>query len=75
MRNLLFFGFLSLSLCVFAQVPTQTVRGKVFDNETNYPLYGVKVEINVSENSSFRAASTEEGNFEIKNVPVGVAPP
>lgn len=55
----------------FGQVPTQTVRGKVFDSETNYPLIGVKLEIDGKSDAPLRAASNEEGLFEIKNVPVG----
>jgi hypothetical protein len=63
--------FVTNVMLVFSQTPTQTVRGKVFDSETNYPLYGVKVEIDIKSQVPFRAASNEEGLFEIKNVPVG----
>ena len=63
--------FLTTVMFAFSQTPTQTVRGKVFDSETNYPLYGVKVEIDIKSQVPFRAASNEEGLFEIKNVPVG----
>ena len=71
MRNSLCFSFLFISLSLFAQVPTQTVRGKVFDSETNYPLYGVKNEIDAKTASPLRSVSSEDGLFEINNVPVG----
>ncbi len=71
MKNLLIFGLLFWATSLFAQVPTQTVRGKVYDSETNYPLYGVKIEIGISETNTMRCVSTEDGSFEIKNVPVG----
>lgn len=66
--SLLFLSYLFVGL---SQTPTQTVRGKVFDSETNYPLFGVKLEIDAKTESPLRAASNEEGLFEIKNVPVG----
>ena len=71
MKNLLILGFLFLTTFLFGQVPTQTVRGKVYDSETNYPLYGVKIEISISETNTLRCASIEDGSFEIKNVPIG----
>jgi hypothetical protein len=63
--------FISSIFLSFGQVPTQTVRGKVFDSETNYPLFGVKLEIDAKTETPLRVASNEEGLFEIKNVPVG----
>jgi hypothetical protein len=33
-----------------AQAPTQTVRGKIYDSETNFSLVGVKVEIKTNSN-------------------------
>jgi len=61
------------SLCALCQSPTQTVRGSVYDNESQFPLTGVKVEV-VLENeelSSFRTATDFNGEFNIENVPVG----
>lgn len=56
---------------LFAQ-PTQNVRGKVFDSETNYPLIGVKIEIFTSDTTKrFRAITDAEGQFSINDVPVG----
>ena len=58
------------SLC---QSPTQTVRGSVFDNESQFPLTGVKVEIVLEEEeiSTFRTATDFNGEFLFENVPVG----
>ena len=63
--------FISLSL--FAQQPSQTVRGKVFDNESNFPLIGAKVELYLLTDSvaTYTTKTNSEGQFEILNVPVG----
>lgn len=55
----------------FSQTPTQTVRGKVYDSETNFPLVGVKLEIKIPNSEPFRSISNPDGEFEIKKVPVG----
>jgi hypothetical protein len=52
----------------FSQIPTQTVRGKVIDSETNFPLVGVKLEIKIVDTEPFRAISNPDGEFEIKKV-------
>ena len=65
--TLLFFLFGAATL--FSQ--TQTVRGKVFDSETNFPLIGVKLSIQVNETDLLRVLSNADGEFEIKNVPIG----
>jgi hypothetical protein len=72
MKPFLFCAFFTLiSSTLFAQ-PTQTVRGKVFDSETNFPLLGAKVEILTHDSiKKFRALSNEEGLFVISAVPVG----
>lgn len=63
---LLLFPFLS-----FAQ-PSQTVRGKVSDSESKFPLVGVRIEIKTADSTkTFRALSDPEGAFSIKDVPVG----
>lgn len=55
----------------FAQ-PTQTVRGKIVDSETNYPLSGAKIEIFTSDSlQKYRALADLDGNFVITQVPVG----
>jgi len=55
----------------FAQ-PSQNVRGKVVDLETNHPLYGVKIKIFTSDSiRKLHALTNEFGEFTILNVPVG----
>lgn len=65
--------FISL-FCVtsfFAQ-PFQNVRGKIIDQETNYPLIGVKVQIFTSDSlKKYRALTDPNGEFRIKDVPIG----
>ncbi|MFT6921327.1 MAG: hypothetical protein ACJA1C_000321 [Crocinitomicaceae bacterium] len=56
----------------FAQQPTQTVRGKVFDSESQFPLVGVKVQIFTSDSTKkCRAVTDFDGEFKIPNIPVG----
>ena len=62
--------FSVLNLLIFAQLPTQTVRGKVFDSETNFPLTGAKVSIEVN-GQKYLAAAATDGAFAIAKVPVG----
>ena len=73
MKNYL---LLSLSLVVsfssFAQLPTQVVRGQVFDSETKYPLVGAKVQIFTEDTTKlYRALTDLDGNYQINAVPVG----
>lgn len=50
----------------------QTVRGKVFDNETKIPIVGAKIQIFTSDSvQKLRAITDLDGTFEIKNVPIG----
>ena len=67
----LFLLFSFSTTILVAQAPTQTVRGKIYDSETNFPLVGVKLEIKITTNEPYRAISNPEGEFEIKKVPVG----
>ncbi len=71
MRSLILLSCLFSSLSFFAQTPTQTVRGKVFDSETKFPLNAVKISIEVNDGKVYRALSTVDGNWEIGKVPVG----
>jgi hypothetical protein len=68
LQLLAFFSF--VNLLIFAQLPTQTVRGTVFDSESNYPLSGAKIVIEVN-GQKFMAAAASDGNFTILKVPVG----
>jgi hypothetical protein len=70
MKLQLLLSFLVFNVLVFAQLPTQTVRGKVFDSETNYPLTGAKLLIEV-DGQKYMSAATTDGSFSILKVPVG----
>jgi hypothetical protein len=70
MKLQLLFSFLVFNVLIYAQLPTQTVRGKVFDSETNYPLTGAKLLIEV-DGQKYMAAATTDGSFSIVKVPVG----
>ena len=62
--------FACFQLFVFAQLPTQTVRGTVFDSESNFPLTGAKLIVEV-EGQKYMAAAGADGTFAILKVPVG----
>ena len=62
--------FTFFNLLIFAQLPTQTVRGKVFDSESNFPLVGAKIVIVVN-GQKYMAAAGADGDFAIAKVPVG----
>ena len=70
MKLQLLLSVLVFNVLIFAQLPTQTVRGKVFDSETNYPLTGAKLLIEV-DGQKYMAAATTDGSFSILKVPVG----
>ena len=68
LQLLAFFSF--VNLLIFAQLPTQNVRGKVFDSESNFPLVGAKIVIEVN-GQKYIAAAGADGDFAIAKVPVG----
>jgi hypothetical protein len=66
--------FVLAATSAFSQgdLPTQTVRGTVIDVDTDFPLYGVKVEIKTADTTLIlRAITDPDGLFEIADVPVG----
>ena len=67
------FLFLFLSFVSHAQMPTQTIRGKVFDNETKFPLIGAKAVLisGVQTEKKHRALTDFDGYFILNDVPVG----
>ena len=73
MNRIILLVFLFISNVSMAQQPTQTIRGAVFDNETQFPLVGAKVVLipGVPIEKNFRALSDFDGNFILENVPVG----
>lgn len=55
-----------------AQQPSQLVRGKLFDAETQFPITGAKIQIFTGDTTLLlRAKSDLDGEFSIANVPVG----
>ena len=54
----------------FAQKPTQTIRGKVADSDTEKALVGATIEI-LKTNPSIGVATDENGNFRFDNIEVG----
>jgi len=69
--SITFLLFSLLSMTLFAQTPTQSIRGKVVDSESQSPLVGVKVEVKIASGEQFRALSDVDGNFELIKVPIG----
>src|SRR5574343_1823874 len=70
-QSLLLLLALITSFISFAQ-PKQTVRGKIYDSETNFQIIGAKITL-LSDDSltKFQVLPNEEGSFRIDNVPVG----
>ena len=72
MKTILFLGFILLSTATLFAQPVQNVRGKIYDSESNYPLFGAKVEVITSDTTIYyRAITKDDGSFLIENVPVG----
>ena len=68
-RFLLFLLFLPIA-SLFAQVPTQTVRGKVVDQDTQLPLIGATIII-LDTDPLIGATTDFDGDFRLEKVPVG----
>ncbi len=61
---------LLLGVSLFAQEPTQTIRGTIVDNQSKTPLIGVSVVLLASDN--FIGSATDlDGNFRLEKIPVG----
>jgi len=61
------------SLCLYVQIwaqPTQTVRGIIRENETEYEIPGATVKILLGD-KALGAVSDSNGEYRIDNVPVG----
>ncbi|MCB9236082.1 MAG: TonB-dependent receptor [Bacteroidia bacterium] len=67
---LLILGFLTFLIPAFAQ-PLQTIRGKIVDDESQYPLGGTKVIVTLEDGSVKGALADEDGNYRVESVPVG----
>ena len=55
---------------VFSQTVTNTIRGTVSDKQSQYPITGAKVVV-IGSNPILGSVTDYDGNFEIKNVPIG----
>ncbi len=70
MKLLQFLFIFSISFS-FAQ-PSQNVRGKCVDNETSYPLVGVKIILkNADSTHVYKVISNPDGEFQILNAAIG----
>jgi hypothetical protein len=68
-KHLLFSAIsLFVSLSVFAQQPTQSIRGMVIDNASNAPLPFVNI---VIQNTNKGTTTDSLGNFTLQNITVG----
>jgi hypothetical protein len=71
MKHALVIIFSLSTVFSFSQL-TQTVRGKIYDAETNYPLSGVRVQVITDDtNERFIGGTDANGEFTIKKIPVG----
>ncbi len=64
--SFLFFGFSP----AFSQIPAQTIKGQVTDKQSQTTLPGVSVVV-LNSNPVVGAVTDIDGNFSIKNVPIG----
>ncbi|MEX2233982.1 MAG: TonB-dependent receptor, partial [Cyclobacteriaceae bacterium] len=65
------FVLLMPSFSLLSQTPTQTIRGKVIDQETHFPLPGATVML-IADSSSLTGVTTnEDGDFRFEKVRVG----
>lgn len=76
MRPLLLMLFIYLShFNLFGQdsltVFKQNIRGKIVDADTRYPLIGAKIKVTNLPNQLIGGVCDENGDFVLKNVPVG----
>jgi CarboxypepD_reg-like domain/TonB-dependent Receptor Plug Domain len=70
MKSKIFTLILAILPILFFAQNTQTVRGSVIDLQSEMPLIGVAVEI-IGTTPRLGAATNENGEFFIKNVPIG----
>jgi hypothetical protein len=67
-RNTFAITLLILTTRLFAQQPTQTIRGTIIDAESNMPLKYASIGL---ENTTIGTVTDSLGNFTLKNVAVG----
>ncbi len=66
----IFISLTVFSVTLFAQQPSQTIRGSVIDNASNSPVEMANVVV-IHANSMLGATTDAAGNFKIEHVPVG----
>jgi hypothetical protein len=70
-RTLLFSGAFFINSGLIAQI-TQTVKGRILDSETHFPLIGARVEILTKDTERpYLTTSNAAGEFTLNAVPVG----
>lgn len=60
-----------LILMTFSSISQQTIKGKVVDSESKFPIPGVNLLIISDTINTYGAATDFDGNFKITDVPVG----
>jgi hypothetical protein len=70
MKRVTFYFFLCISIFTQAQQITQTIKGLVVDKQSQTPLPGVVVQV-VGTTPLLGAATNENGEYKISNVPIG----
>lgn len=68
---LFFITFLFANISIQAQELTQTIRGKVVDTESGFPIESVRIYIRITESEVIGFLSDEKGNYRLSKVPVG----
>lgn len=69
-QNFLILIALLIAQTVFSQPVTQTIKGKILDNETQIPLYGATIVI-LDSDPLIGVITDFDGNFRIPNVAIG----
>jgi hypothetical protein len=69
-KIILLFTFSFFISFIFAQSPTQNIKGKVFDRDSKNPLVGATVYL-ADSSLQIGAYTDENGEFRLENVPVG----
>ena len=71
-KKLLLYACLLLPAALaMAQSTTQTIRGKVVDKESKYPLLGVNVQLITDQGEISGAITEDDGSYRLENVPLG----
>jgi uncharacterized lipoprotein YajG len=65
------FSLFFIAICI-SQTLTQTVKGKILDSQTDFPIAGANVVL-LNEQFKIGSVSDFDGNFIIENIPVGRA--